>query len=1244
MSKQNPSATKTMPNKETQKIAFPVVGIGASAGGLEAFSELLRHLPVDTGMAFVCIQHLSPSHESLLASILAKSTRMQVLEITNGMPVEANHVYVIPPNACLTISGGVLKLMPRPETPSEVNLPIDVFLRSLAQEMGSRAIGVVLSGTASDGSAGIKAIKEEGGITFAEEEQSAKFEQMPHNAIATGCVDFILNPKAIAESLGSISRHPYANPSESQIQKLLPETDDAFHQIVLLLKKVSNVDFSGYKPATIKRRVIRRMVLSRKETLQDYLGILRNDPQELAALHQDVLIKVTVFFRDPEIFKILQQDVFPHIVKNKSNETPLRIWVPACSTGEEVYSLAIALLEHLGDDANHIPIQFFGSDIKESCIEAARAGTYSESIAQDVSSERLKRFFNKVDRGYQIAKLIRDRCIFAKQNVTADPPFSKIDLISCRNFLIYITPILQKKVIPTFHYALNPGGFLLLGQSESAMDFKDLFKCVNQKAKIYSKQQKQSHYAFGYVASPSAPEKFPALKKPDENEESRIALNVQREADRMVMAKNEQAGVVINETMEILQFRGDTSYYLKQAPGTPSLNLFKMVREGLLTELRTALNQVMKEGGSFKKENIRVKYNGDFKSVSIEVVPLKVPAAKQRYFLISFTELKKISLPPLVGKTIAKSKSKPDSREQGLKENLLSVKEELIATKAYMQSIIEEREAANAALQAANEEVVASNEELQSLNEEMQSANEEMQTAKEELQASNEEITTVNDELNGRNTQLAQLNDDFSNLINSIQLPVVIVGHDLRIRRFTPAAEKVFSLVATDVGRSLSDIKLKVNISNLEELIAKVNKDLAIKEQEVQDEKGHWYTLQIRPYRTSDNKIDGVVIMFSDIDILKKNQFAIEEYGRYLAFVIQTVPVPLLVLDLKLQVKIANAAFCRVFQVKADQTENRLIYELGKGQWDIPALHKLLEESLPGKEKVENYELDHQFKNVGHKIMVLNARRIDSMQVILLSIEDATEQKDREHGLQELNVALTREGSKLKKSNVELEQFVAVASHDLQEPFHIISSFMSLLVSRYKDKLEPKAQEFIKIAEDASGRAQDLIRSLLDYARVDNVETAWETVDLKLVVVQVLSDLRSEVENSSAEIVCGPLPKITGVRLHLTRLFMNLISNAIKYRSEQPLKIYISARKEKTDWIFQIKDNGVGFDPKEKVRIFDMFRRLQRREISGVGIGLAICKKIVERHGGKMWAESELGKGASFYFSIPERPVDPEKA
>ncbi|MEI6805321.1 MAG: chemotaxis protein CheB [Myxococcaceae bacterium] len=576
-------------NESIEK-TFPVVCIGASAGGLESIVELLEGMPVDTEMAFVCIQQLDRMSESLLPAILGRATLMPTLEVKDGMQVERNHVYVIPPNTVMTVSKGILRLTPRSHDGHGVNMCIDTFLFSLAKEQSSLGIGIILSGTGNDGSAGIIALKEAGGITFAQDEETAKYKDMPCHAKATGCVDFVLSPRAIAlklETFPSLLSH-----------------DNIFNEILFLLKRMSGVDFFHYKSATINRRIARRMLISHQDTLESYLEALKVNPWELEALYQDVLISVTRFFRDPETFNYLQTDVFSNLVQNRSDEKPLRIWVPACSTGEEIYSLVIVLIESLGDVFAQTSVRFFGSDVNDNNIKIARLGVYPVSIEKDVSAERLERFFTRVERGYQVKPLLRDRCVFAKQNVTSDPPFSKIDLISCRNFLIYLSASLQKKVILTFHYALNPGGFLLLGPAENVSGFRDLFNVVDQKAKLYSKKQAQTPRSLEYLFTPSIPETFPVIKKKDENEDLNMSMSIQREADRVAIAKYEQPAVVINEAMEILQFRGDTNLYLRQARGTPSLNLFKMSQEGLEAELKNCINRVISSNISFKKENI----------------------------------------------------------------------------------------------------------------------------------------------------------------------------------------------------------------------------------------------------------------------------------------------------------------------------------------------------------------------------------------------------------------------------------------------------------------------------------------------------------------------------------------------------------------------------------------------------------------------------------------------------------------
>jgi len=770
--------TPVVSDDETLIRPFSIVAIGASAGGIEAVQGLLKKLPPDTGMAYVLIQHLDPHYESKLTAIHSKMTRMRVLEAEDRMRVEPNHLYVIPPNTCMCIKGGILNLEPRPEG-QHLNLPIDLFFTSLAHDWGSQSIAVVLSGTASDGSRGIMAVKDVGGITFAQDE-SAQYDSMPKNAVLTECVDFVLSLPAIAQKLSEIAPHPYVTPSKSAVDNLLLE-EESFKKISAILFKTSGVNFSLYKQGTVQRRIMRRMALSKVQTLREYLAILENDAKELEKLRQDILIHVTRFFRDAEMFEALKKEIFPALTKNKfTNEHPLRMWVAGCSTGEEVYSIAISLLEFLGGEANSVPFHIFGTDLNESCVYTARRGVYSPLITADVSEERLRRFFLKTTEGkYQIIKSIREQCVFSVHNVAADPPFSRMDLISCRNLLIYLGPELQQKVFPLFHYALNPGGFLVLGQSESVVAHDDLFAVINKSAKLFTKKPAntpQVSLALQSSLSGREPLKIPTTIS--NRSESRTNAEVLKEADHLILSKYDHAGVVVNANMEILQFRGDTSSYLRNTPGTPSFNLLKMVREGLAAELRLAIDKAKQDKRPFKKTGLRMKYKTEFKSVFIEVNPLNTSPIDEVHFLILFGE----------DEPLQASKTNPEaappkkgdrptpSRLDGLEGERDSIKEELSSTKIFMQSIIEEREGANEELQTANEEILSSNEELQSLNEELYSSNEELQTAKEELQASNEETTTINDELQHRNELLVQLSDDLENVLTSISLPVVIVG------------------------------------------------------------------------------------------------------------------------------------------------------------------------------------------------------------------------------------------------------------------------------------------------------------------------------------------------------------------------------------------------------------------------------------------------------------------------------------
>ncbi len=968
--------------------SFPVVGIGASAGGLEAFRQLLKHLPVDTGMAFVLVQHLDPTHESILTELLSRCTRMAVSEVRDGMGVEPDHLYIIPPNTNMAIAEGVLRLLPREEARLR-HRPIDYFLRTLAEDQGHRAIGVILSGTASDGTPGLEAIKAEGGITFAQDPKSAGYDGMPHSAIAAGHVDFILTPEGIATELARISRHPYVVPTAtitSVGEEIPPTGQNGFRKILTLLRRTKGVDFTDYKANTLHRRITRRMVLNKLDSMEDYARFLRENVAEVEALYHDILINVTSFFRNPETFEVLKERIFPHIVKYQVPNEPVRIWSLGCSTGEEAYSIAMSFVEFAGDQTEHIPIQIFATDLNDRSIDKARAGLYSKEIAEHVSPERLRRFFMEAEGGYRISKPIRDMVVFAWQNVLADPPFSHLDLISCRNLLIYLEPVLQKRVLPTLHYALKPTGILWLGSSETVGSASDLFTPEDKKHRFYVKKLTSSRMRFRPAPGDIRPDRadFGQKKLNPMTEPALGGRDAEKEADRILLARYSPPSVLINADMDILQFRGSTGPYLEAPAGKPTLNLLKMTREGLMLPLRAAIQKAKKDDTIVKKEGVRIKYGAEFHQINLEVIPTKGLPANERCFLVLFEQ----TPTPNLGQEAKPPEAKAGRANRETDRQSARLQEELAATREYIQSLDEQHEAANEELQSANEEIQSSNEELQSINEELE-------TAKEELESSNEELATVNDELRNRNLELTALNDDLNNLLGSVNIPILMLGSDLRIRRFTPQAEKVLTLISTDLGRSIGDIKLKINIPDLDALIVEAISTVSAQEREIQDTQGHWYAMRVRPYKTLNNKIDGAVIVLIDIDALKRDEVEIKESRDYAEAIIGTTPIPLVVMNADLRIRTANDAFYNTFKVSPRESESRLIYDLGNGQWNIPRLRELLNDILPGNTFFNDFEVTHDFEVIGRRTMLLNARVLNGPNGeplrILLGIQDITE-------------------------------------------------------------------------------------------------------------------------------------------------------------------------------------------------------------------------------------------------------------
>jgi two-component system CheB/CheR fusion protein len=968
--------------------AFPVVAVGASAGGLEAFNQLVRTIPANTGMAFVFIQHLDPKHHSMLSELLAKTANIPVREATNGMSIEPNHVYVIPPNVNMRISGRRLELTPR-AAEAGLHTPIDFFMRSLAEERNSRSIGVVLSGTASDGTRGLAAIKAEGGITFAQDEKSAKYPGMPHSAAASGCVDFILPPEQIARELARISGHPYLNGSKVRAggtRATRPESpDDNFDRIFTLLRNACGINFSLYKSGTVRRRTLRRMAIHRIHQVAGYAKFLEKHPEETQALCEDLLIPVTTFFRDLEAFESLKRNVLPAILKDRSSKESIRIWAPGCSTGEETYSLAITLLEFLGDNTPSYQIQLFGTDANERGIEKARAGIYQERIAQEVSPERLRRFFTKVDEGYRVSKGVRDLCVFAKQNLAQDPPFSRMNLVACRNVLIYLGPELQRKVVPILHYALKPSGFLFLGNAESVAGFPELFAPIDKKHKIFVKNANAGrvHYDF---STNRYPLDAGVTDRATEKTESTL-----HEADGVILRTYAPPGLVINENMEILQFRGAIGPYVELAPGKATLHLLKIAKKEFVAELRAAINQAKKNHTAAKRKDVGFRRNGQPRSVNISVEPLGSATENPQYLVVFQRASPTAAVSGRVGGKLRAT------GQSGKKENA-QLRRQLAEAEEHLRSLVESKEASEEEYQSANEELLSANEELQS-------TNEELETSKEELQSANEEVNTVNDELHNRNAELDRVNSDLNNLLSSTTLPVVMVDRGLRIRRMTAASAKVLKIVPSDIGRPISDIRWDVDVPNLENLIAGVIETLAPMELEVQAKDEHWYSLAIRPYRTTADKIDGAVIVLSDIDEAKKAAERINKAKWFMEETLATVREPLLVLKQDLSVIYANPSFIKNFRVFDEEAEGRFLYQLGNEQWNIPKLRGMLEEVLAKDVPVVDFEVTHDFPKLGRKTMLLNARRIENEHndepTMLLAIEDITSRKDADTDLRE---------------------------------------------------------------------------------------------------------------------------------------------------------------------------------------------------------------------------------------------------
>jgi two-component system CheB/CheR fusion protein len=844
-------AKKTAAASRLTTAQFPIVGIGASAGGLEAFEAFFKEMPPNSGIAFVLVSHLDPGHASILPEIIQKKTKMRVWQVTDNMLVKPNQVYIIPPNKEMAILNGCLQLLELSQ-PRGANLPIDTFFRSLAQDQTTNAVCVILSGTGTDGTLGLRAIKGEAGMAMVQDMDSAKYDGMPRSAIATRLADYVLTPTEMPKQL--LNYVQYATKIVADKVAIGDDsTTSALQKIYILLRSKTDHDFSLYKKNTICRRIERRMHVHQIDNINDYVRYLQESDRENSILFKELLIGVTNFFRDPEAFEMLTDKYLPELFKNKPDGYLLRVWVPGCSSGEEPYSIAIILQEFMENVGRHFNVQIFGTDIDEEAVNVARTGLYPEAISADVNPERLKKYFIKEESHYKIKKMIREMVVFAPQNIIKDPPFTKLDMLCCRNLLIYFGPELQKKLLPVFHYSLKEKGILFLGSSESIGQYTDLFTMHEKKWKLFTRKSNASS------ATPVLDFPVPqqTLKMPEKN--TPPLLNKIKEFDTFQLVKTILSesdlppSVIVDDEANILYVHGRIGRFLEPPEGETSINILEMARDGLKAGLTTALRRISTDRQETFIKNLQVKSNGGYIDVNLTVKPMpNFKTGLRGLMMVVFEEHDSSETQAKAAETpVRQLKQKKSDEVRGLED-------ELQFTKENLQTTIEE-------LETSNEELKSTNEELQSTNEELQSTNEELETSKEELQSLNEESATVNAELQSRIDELSEANDDMKNLLDCTDIATLFLDTELCIRRFTPKATTIIPLAGTDSGRPIKHFASNLIGVDLTKYGNKVLDDLSAREAEVKSEDGRIFLLKIRPYRTVSNVIDGVVVTFDDI-------------------------------------------------------------------------------------------------------------------------------------------------------------------------------------------------------------------------------------------------------------------------------------------------------------------------------------------------------------------------------------------
>jgi len=950
----------------------PVVGVGASAGGIEALIRLFEAMPANNGMAFLVVMHLDPTRESGLTQIMSQHSTMTVAEAADGIAIEPDHIYVIPPAASLTVEDGYLRLT-EPAERRGARYPIDRLFESLASHRRGRAICIVLSGSGSDGTEGLKEVKAQGGCVLVQAPSTARFDDMPRSAIAANLADHVLAPEEMPAMLMRYVSHGYASGSELSADG--PVGDGSIERVLSLLLNRADHDFRLYKRSTLTRRIHRRMGLCNLHRVEDYVGFLRSQPGELETLARDLMINVTNFFRDAEAWTTLDRIVLAPLVAGRDSGTALRLWVPACATGEEAYTLAMLLVDRAEAMGKQFDIKLFATDSRDDNLATARAGLYSEGAMSAVPPHLRDRHFDKQGESYRVKEELRSMVVFASHNLLRDPPFSQIDIVSCRNLLIYLDPVAQKRALALMHFALRQGGHLLLGNAESVSGREDLFETLSKKWRIFRRLGPTRHDVLDFPLLPgrSRPTNTEELAMPNTGRPPDRIVDV---AQRALLERFAPAAVLVEQSGHVVWIHGSTGAYLEPPAGEPSRDILAMARHGLRAKLRHAVREAVGEKRTVEFR-ARVRQANGEQAVAVTVAPLS--NTPDFLLLISFVDLgTKQPLPTTL-----------DESDNRITQQ--TFEDQLGAAQAELRDTIEQFERTNEELKVANEEVT-------SMNEELQSTNEELETSKEELQSFNEELQTVNSQLQHKNQELADTTDTLNNLLASSEIATVFLDTNYCIRWFSPSSKGLLELVSTDIGRPVTNFAWKVEDDDLLRDAQTVLEKLTGIDAEVRSNAGRWYLRRVLPYRTHDDRIAGVVIAFVDITEQKHAQDAIKEALSYAEAIITTVRHPVMVLDGDLRVQSINPAFCDAFNCAADVSKGSLLNELDHGAWDIPELRRLLREVLSEARSFDGFKIEHVFPQRGRRHMLLNARKLanrgDRTELILLAIEDVTERHD----------------------------------------------------------------------------------------------------------------------------------------------------------------------------------------------------------------------------------------------------------